>query len=99
MEQELDKELMDKLCKALGRPREEVTWEGLQGMNQRAISVYIDARNTHLVMTRLEAEGDRRGLARMRALQQPNAGAWLCHASLQTQRRVGTCARRTLHYA
>ena len=78
MEQELDEELMEKLCEALGRPRDEVTWEELQGMNQQAISVSIDARNSHLVMTRMEVEGDRRGLGRMRALQQPNAGAWLC---------------------
>ena len=78
MEQELGEELMFKLCEAMGRPRDEVTWEELQGLNQHAISVFIDARNTHLMVTKMDRVGEVRDRARIRALQQPNAGAWLC---------------------
>ena len=78
LELELGNELMDKLSEALGRPREDLTWEELKKMNQQEISVGIDARNSHLLKVRMERTGDERGLGRMRSLQQPNAGAWLC---------------------
>ena len=78
MEQLLDEELMTKLCEAMGRPRDEVTWEELKGLNQHAISVFIDGRNTHIMNTKMDRIGEVRGRARIRALQQPNTGAWLC---------------------
>ena len=81
LELELGNELMDKLSEALGRPREDLTWEELKKMNQQEISVGIDARNSHLLKARMERMGDTRGLGRMRALQQPNPGTWLCATS------------------
>ena len=77
MEQVLD-ELMTKLCEAMGRPRDEVTWEELKMLKQHAISVFIDARNTHLMNIMLDRASEVRERASIRALQQPNAGAWLC---------------------
>ena len=58
-------ELMDKLSKALGRPREDLAWEELKIMNQQAISVGIGARKSHILMTKMEQEGNTRGLAWM----------------------------------
>ena len=43
-------------------------------MNQQAISIRMDALNSHLIMTNLELEGDTRGLVLMQALQQPSTG-------------------------
>ena len=65
MELELGNELMDKLSEALGRPREDLTWEELNKMNQQKISVGIDARNSHLLKAKMEWEGHTRGLGRM----------------------------------
>ena len=59
----LDNELMENLSMVLGRPSEDQAWEELKGINQQAISMSMDARNSHLLMTKLELEGDTRGLA------------------------------------
>ena len=64
-ELELGNELMDKLSEVLGRPREDLTWEELKKMNQQTISVGIDARNSHLLRTKIEWEGNTRGLAQI----------------------------------
>ena len=77
MEDALYEELMDDLSVVMGQPREEVTIGEVSQLNQKAISVYTDARNAHLMAVRMEREGDNRGRARIRALQQPHAGAWL----------------------
>ena len=78
MELKLGNKLIDKLSEELGRQREDLTWEELKKMNQQEISVGIDARNSHLLKAKMERVGDTRGLAWMQALQQPNAGTWLC---------------------
>ena len=78
IQMEVKEEVLVQLAEAMGRPREALTWEELMGLNQRALSVFIDARNAHLYITRIDREGQIREMARARALTQPNAGAWLC---------------------
>ena len=65
MELKLGNELMDKLSEALGRPREDLTWEELKKINQQEIFVGIDTRNSLLLKAKMEQEGDTRGLGRM----------------------------------
>ena len=65
MELKLDNVQMDKLSEALGRPKEDLIWEELKGMNQQAISMSMQASNYHLLMSRMEALEDIRGLVRM----------------------------------
>ena len=43
-------ELRDKIYEALGKLREDLTWEELKRINQQAISMSIDARNSHLII-------------------------------------------------
>ena len=44
-----EEEVLGQLVEATGRPREDFTWEELQGHNQRALSVFIDTRNAHVI--------------------------------------------------
>ena len=62
---ELGNELLDKLSEALGRPREDLTQEELKKMKQQAISIGIEARNSHLLRAKIEWLGNTIGLARM----------------------------------
>ena len=75
---EVKEEVVVQLAEAMGRPREDLSWEELMGFNQKALSTFIDARNAHIHTTRIDREGNTREKARVRALTQPNAGAWLC---------------------
>ena len=64
-----------QMAKAMGRPREDLSWEELMDFNQKALSIFIDARNAHIHTTRIDREGQTRDMARVRAITQPNAGA------------------------
>ena len=63
MELELGNLPMQKLSEAIGRPREDQIWDELKGKNQQTISISVDARNSHLLWAKLEAERDTRWLA------------------------------------
>ena len=78
IQKEVREEVVVQLAEAMGRPREDLSWEELMGFNQKALSTFIDARNAHIHTTRIDREGNTREMARVRALTQPNAGAWLC---------------------
>merc|ERR1711867_259859 len=78
IQKEVREEVVVQLAEAMGRPREDLSWEELMGFNQKALITFIDARNAHIHTTRIDTEGKTREMARVRALSQPNAGAWLC---------------------
>ena len=64
IQMEVKEEVLGQLAEAMGRPREDLTWEELQGHNQWALNVFINTRNAHVNITRIDREGQVKEMAR-----------------------------------